>query len=403
MQLIDIWPPFPIILRDRNILTKPKYYDFDIAMYRARVREIDLGLNNWLLEQLDSTMQEPLPALTRLKLVLDRNRYSAPSLSDGFLGGSAPHLRSLELHSIEFPALPKLLLSATDLVDLALRKIPDSGYISPETLVTCLAVLANLKSLTIQFLIPISHPNRDRRNPRSPTRTALSAFTHFNFQGPSEYLEDFVAMIDAPLLDSIYITCMPISEESISNFSQLGRFMGRTATFQELNEVHVSFGWAEVEVNALPPAPTHWETLNTRSKFRISCKVSGKELRSVALILAWFFPSICTVEHLYLSYPDYLMTDWINVVESVQRLEIFRPFFAVKNLYLCNKLAQCIAPALQELVWDAESVGNVLPTLKSIFLEDLEPSGPVQEAIGQFVAARRLSGHPVTVSPWNRT
>jgi hypothetical protein len=348
-------------------------------------------------------MQEPFPALTRLKLVLHLNSYPAPALSDGFLGGSAPHLRSLELYSIEFPALPKLLLSATDLVDLAFWNFPDSGYISPETLVTCLVVLANLKSLIIQFLIPISDPNRERRYPRPPIRTALSAFTRFKFRGPSEYLEDFVAMIDAPLLDSIHITCMPISEESIFNLSQLGQFMGRTATFQELNEAHVFFDCDEVEVNALPPEPAHWQILNARPKFRISCEFSVLELRSVARILAWFFPFIYTVEHLHVYYPDYLVTDWINAVEGVQRLEIFRPFTAVKNLYLCHELTQCVAPALQELVGDPESVANVLPALKSIFLEDLEPSGPVHEAIGQFVAARRLSGHPVAVSPWNRS
>ena len=304
---------------------------------------------------------------------------------------------------IHFPRDARHLFGDFPIQDTFPPRLPDSGYISPETLVTCLAVLASLKSLIIQFLIPISDPNRGRRYPRPPTRTALSAFTRFKFQGPSEYLEDFVAMIDAPLLDSIHITCMPISEESIFNLSQLGQFMGRTATFQELNEAHVFFDCDEVEVNALPPEPAHWQILNARPKFRISCEFSVLELRSVARILAWFFPSIYTVEHLHVYYPDYLVTDWINAVESAQRLEIFRPFTAVKNLYLCHELAQCVAPALQELVGDPESVANVLPALESIFLEDLEPSRPVQEAIGQFVAARRLSGHPVAVSPWNRT
>ena len=398
VELIGVWPPLPIVIRDANILTKPEDYGFDIAMHRARVREINLdSLTNWQLEQLDSTMQEPFPALTRLRLNLHLNSYPAPALSDGFLIGSAPHLRSLELYSIEFPALPKLLLSATNLVTLInFYNITDSGYISPETLVT----LANLELLIIQ--IPISHPDRERRHPRPPTRTALSALTRFDFQGPSEYLEDFVAMIDAPLLDSIHISCMPISEESIFNLSQLGRFMGRTTAFQELNEVHVFFNCDEVEVNALPPAPTYWgQTVSNRAKFKIEREFSNLELRSVARILAGFFPSICTVEHLHVSYPYYLMTDWISAVESVQRLEIFRPFTAVKNLYLCHELAQCVAPALQELVGDPESVANVLPALESIFLEDLEPSGPVQEAIGQFVAARQALGHPVAVSNWN--
>jgi hypothetical protein len=44
----------------------------------------------------------------------------------------------------------------------------------------------------------------------------------------------------------------------------------------------------------------------------------------------------------------------------------------------------------------------VLPTLQNIFLEELQQSVPVQEAIGTFVVARQLSGYPVTVSRWER-
>jgi hypothetical protein len=35
-------------------------------------------------------------------------------------------------------------------------------------------------------------------------------------------------------------------------------------------------------------------------------------------------------------------------------------------------------------------------------VEALEPSGPLQENIGQFVAARQLSDQPVAISDWDR-
>ena len=60
-----------------------------------------------------------------------------------------------------------------------------------------------------------------------------------------------------------------------------------------------------------------------------------------------------------------------------------------------------VAPVLQELV--EERVTDVLPALENLFLEELNPSGPVQEAVGQFVAARQLLDHPVVVSRWNVT
>jgi hypothetical protein len=70
----------------------------------------------------------------------------------------------------------------------------------------------------------------------------------------------------------------------------------------------------------------------------------------------------------------------------------------VKNLYLRKEFAPAIAAALQELV--GERTTEVLPSLRNIFVRELKPRGPFQEYIGQFVAARQLSGHPVAISVW---
>jgi hypothetical protein len=69
-------------------------------------------------------------------------------------------------------------------------------------------------------------------------------------------------------------------------------------------------------------------------------------------------------------------------------------------LYLSEKIAPRIAPALEELVGDRAT--EVLPALQNLFLEGLQPSEPVQEGIAKFIATRQLSGHPVTVSLWER-
>jgi len=64
--------------------------------------------------------------------------------------------------------------------------------------------------------------------------------------------------------------------------------------------------------------------------------------------------------------------------------------------YLTHRLAVRVAPALQELT--GAGVTEVVPILRNIFVERLDSLGPVQEALGQFVAARQLlSGHPVEV------
>ena len=41
---------------------------------------------------------------------------------------------------------------------------------------------------------------------------------------------------------------------------------------------------------------------------------------------------------------------------------------------------------------------RVLPALQTLFLEGPLPSGPVQEAIEHFIAARQLSARPVFLS-----
>jgi hypothetical protein len=81
-------------------------------------------------------------------------------------------------------------------------------------------------------------------------------------------------------------------------------------------------------------------------------------------------------------------------------LQLFVPFTAVKHLYLRKIFAQGIAAALQELI--GGRIAEVLPSLRNIFVEGLEPSGPFQKNIQQFVAARQLSDHPITMSAWNR-
>ena len=71
----------------------------------------------------------------------------------------------------------------------------------------------------------------------------------------------------------------------------------------------------------------------------------------------------------------------------------------MKNLYLSKDFAPGIAAALQEL---AGGITEVLSSLQNIFVEGLEPSGPFQKNIGQFVAARQLSDYPIAISDWDK-
>jgi hypothetical protein len=100
-------------------------------------------------------------------------------------------------------------------------------------------------------------------------------------------------------------------------------------------------------------------------------------------------PSLSTSENLYIYEVPYSQPDWKDNIENTLWLELLHPFTAMKNLYLSEELAPHIVLALQEL-----------PTLQNISVEGLQPAGPVQEGIGQFVAARQVS-HPIAVSRWD--
>jgi hypothetical protein len=105
------------------------------------------------------------------------------------------------------------------------------------------------------------------------------------------------------------------------------------------------------------------------------------------------------VEHLYINPSDGLPSQWQDDAEDTQWPEIFYSFTAVKNLYISKEFLESIALDLKEFV--GERVTHVLPALGSLFLEGLPSTGPVREAIEQFVAARQLLDHPVVLSLWD--
>jgi hypothetical protein len=45
---------------------------------------------------------------------------------------------------------------------------------------------------------------------------------------------------------------------------------------------------------------------------------------------------------------------------------------------------------------------KILPSLQNIFMEGFDPLA-FQEKIGQFVAARQLSGHHIAIFAWDKT
>ncbi len=345
-------------------------------------------------ENVWAAMQVPFPELTGLTL---RSRSeAAPFLPDSFLGGSAPCLRSLKLHAIQFLGLPNLLLSATRLVALRLSDIPHSAYISPEAMVTCLSVLTSLETLYLEFESPQSCPDQETRPRPPPTRSILPALRRFWFKGTYEYLEDLVAGIDAP-------RCHRFStwffNDTDFDTPQLMEFISRTQTFKALNIVHVIFyrhaAWVQLKS----------QTYNLEEVgVGVSCRVPDGQLSFLAQICT-SLSLFSTMEKLYIRehHEIYSQLDWKDDIENADWLDLLRPFTVVKDLYLSKQFAPRIARALQELTGGRTT--DLLLTVQNLLLQGFQPSGSDQEIEGirQFISARQLTNRPVTISVWERT
>ena len=94
-----------------------------------------------------------------------------------------------------------------------------------------------------------------------------------------------------------------------------------------------------------------------------------------------------------------LLPSWANDMGSALWLDLVPLFTATECIYLTKRYAVRVGPALQELA--GAGATQILSVLRNIFVERLDSLGPVQEAIGQFVATRQLlSSHPIDVQCW---
>jgi hypothetical protein len=388
-EMLDVWPPLPIVIIAKDDEKWGMDNIFAALKHNDRICELELlFVANSQMEGVLAAMPQPFPQLARLELGPNLYKKKAATVPASFLGGSAPRLRALRLTSISFPGLQKLLLSATHLVRLELRSIPHSGYIAPDAMVTSLSILTRLENLRIGFASPRSTPKQRSRCP--PTRTLLPVLTELWFRATGKYFEDFVAQINAPLLGDFTTFFF---DQVMFSTPQLGEFISRTPKFKEYDKARVVFSYGHASV-ILP------RTSDGTLKLGILRKRCEWQLSFLAQICSMSFPhAFLTVEHLYIQgdFPQYY---WQDGIESSHWLDLLRPYTAVKDLYLSQKLVPHIAPVLQQLV--GERVTEVLPALQALFLDSEEPlpSGPVLEGIEQFVAARQLAGHPIAVSCW---
>ncbi len=326
-------------------------------------------------------MQVSFPELTDLRLTSCVAPYNPIGIPDSLLDGSAPRLQTFTLHNTLFPRLPKFLLSATHLVKLRLSKNPRSGYISPEAMADLFSVSSRLRILFLEYQFEPSISNRESRSPLPSKQSILPSLVEFRFTGFTGYLEALVTHLDAPQLTSMHTSFIDADNFDCPRLSQ---FIDRTPTLVAHDKARLQFDNWNAKVALLARSSTL--TIETQSSLEAF----------ISRLCDSFLHPLSTVEDLYI---EHLHFTGRFPRQNILWLQLLLPFTAVKNLYLSKELAPSIAAALQELV---DGRITVLPSLQNIFMKELEASGPFQENIGRFVAARRLSGHHITISDWDK-
>ena len=395
---LDIWPALPIIIKGDEYFSARSVDNIVAALESSdRVREINLTISETLdWETFLAAMLQPFPELTYLSLQWDDDIDETAVVPDSFLGGFAARpslqLEGLRLGGIPFPGLPNLLLSAPHLYQLRLEDIPHSGYFSPDAMVAALSTLTSLESLSLTFTSPESCPDLESRRLPPSTRSVLPVLTDFLFKGVSEYLEDLVTDIDAPKLKKLVITFF---NDTVFNTPRLVQFIRRTPMSSGLENAHIAL---RDDIARITFRSQTYGYVLMLLKVSIFCEGLDWQLSSLEQVCTSCLPFLYTSKDLYIHEYPYSQPYWRDNIENRVWLGLLHPFTAVKNLYISEKFALRIGPALQELVEGRAT--EVLPALENIFLEGLESAGPVQEGIGQFVATRQVSGHPVTISSW---
>ncbi|KAN0134753.1 hypothetical protein V8E53_007538 [Lactarius tabidus] len=404
-KALGFWPAFPIIIDYDKVAWKDKDDVIAALEHPDRIRRIGLsGLTRTLWEKLDAAMQEPFPALTHLSLIGPKDKSErAPVLPRKLMGGGTLRLQELYLDGMSCPALPQLLSSSRDLVNLRFTKIPSTRCVSPEEILTGLAGLTRLETLAIEFQpSTLSNFLADQRLTTTPVTPVvrLPSLKSFQFTGFCEYLEGLVAQIEAPQVTHFNIEYF---SQPTYQVPQLSQFLVRSEYFKSpvLSSVRVQFiPWTDIWFIG---SRSNSESINLTCKFKTSGMVRGV-LHSVQLFQQISTSiSISSIDNLTLIGPApasaeppfggslYGGSRYGGSLFGETLFGLLRIFPGVDSLYLRGELPENIIQALE--LASGDMVAKVLPALHTIEFCKEQPT----VSVNRFVSVRQNAGRPVTI------
>jgi hypothetical protein len=388
LKALEFWPTLPIVVQygGSPALDPPAPEDEDpiVAALKQsdRVTSMSLTVTRSLLEKL-SEIERPFSGLEDLVLLSQDDMQL--TLPHSFQWGL--RLRRLHLTSINCPVLLQLLHSSKNIVDLHLHGALRPSRFPPEVLTNALSGMVQLRSLSLHFP---SIDNHLSSLPPSGKLVALPALIRLNFQGITEYLEDFVARIDTPLLRDIEVTFF-----NKPNFDLSSKFRNFT---DRIRTRHKSYTRADIlsckraiSISLTRPGDPACLKVQLFGKKQFS-----EQLFFLARFCVHFSAPLFDVEDLRISAKRPSRPE--DGLYSEQWLEPLNSFICVKQLLVSGNLSMDIVCSLQLEVVSGWRRHFVLPFLHKLCILQPEPGySPLREAVVSFMTSCRLSGRPITV------
>ena len=381
-KYLGVWPPLPLAIDyDLRKGRAPNHKDNLLAALEDpdRVGLLYLRIKGPDLAKLATALRKPFPILTKLRLSLEGKGEVA--LPREFLGGSMPRLQELHLNAIPFAKLPKLLLSARDLVTLQISEVPPDGQISPEKMAGCLATLTRLTSLSIVFHSQFFAGHGDKIDPASVTPIVLPTLSSIKFHGLSEYVEALLTQIECPRLKNIDLSYLhPFLG---FHMTQLFNFINRSEDPRPplFGQMDVILASAEITIKISDNVPDH---------IAICLRLSGLfdwDVSHIVQVCDQFSTKLSNMRHLSINSkgrgperPELGRSDW---------LQLFCPFTTIQTLSIFGDYVDRVALLFEE--GDEQIASALLPALELLCIHGLPVS-----SVAKFCAVRRLSGRPVT-------
>jgi len=401
------WNPLPInIWYPRNrygALSEMDEGNISVILENpARIREVDIMITRSLLIKCASSIKKSFPTLEFLRLRAPESDSGVPViLPSDFLGCSTPRLRDIRLDVTNFPALPRLLSSAKNLVSIQLERIHPERVFRADELATGLSAAAHLESLKIYFnpRVSSSIPRLPRLNDvsPSPTRTVLPALIELQYSGESTFLEDFAFMTDAPIIEKIGVSFFHRPQYETSElFGLFGRGEDLRSTHPRTTSIRFLLDVGVVFTHHFSRLPTSSGTFQVE----LPCHfLSDTYVPHLTQIFLGFASQDILDKVTQLDIKGTIsFSSWRRETETW--LDFFRALTGMKRLDVVGTPTSSVVSALGQVT--GETSREILPALQELHMQvspRIYPHPSMSESVTlveSFVRERRLHGLPIS-------